>query len=87
MHLSENYVYRNIYGTALLIPITRYATTRNLISLNQSAAKLIETCTECETPEELADKILKGYVDAEKYRENLLAYIENLMNKGIICKG
>ena len=68
MKLSENYVYRNIYGTALLVPVTKYATTRNLISLNQTAAKLIESLAECTTADELADKVLSGYIDAEKYQ-------------------
>ena len=86
MKLSDAYVYRNIYGTALLVPVTKYATTRNLISLNQTAKKLIESLAECKTADELADKVLNGYIDAEKYRENLLLYIQNLINNGMICK-
>ena len=86
MRLSEAYVYRNIYGTALLVPVTKSAATRNLISLNPTAAKLIELCGECKTAEELAEKVLVGYADAEKYRQNLTAYIQNLVRNGIICE-
>lgn len=86
MKLSEAYVYRKIYGAALLVPITKNAATRNLISLNPTAAKLIETCGECKTAEELAEKILTGYADAEKYREQLLEYIQNLVRNGILCE-
>ena len=87
MKLNDAYVYRKIYGAALLVPVTKNAKTRNLISLNQTAVKLIEICGECKTPAELADKVLEGYIDAEKYRKNLTAYIENLIENGIICEG
>ncbi len=83
MKLSNAYVYRNIYGSALLIPVTKNAVTRNLISLNPTAAKLIEYCGVCKTTDELADKVLSGYADAKKYRQSLIEYIQNLINNGI----
>ena len=84
MSLSDAYVFRIIYGQAVLIPVTSEAVSGNLISLNETASKIFQYCDKCNTIEELSDKILSEYVDAEEYRSDMQDFIQKLVDNKIL---
>lgn len=84
MQISSDYAYRKIHGVAVLVPITKNTISRNLIYLNETAEKIFLYCKQSDSISELADSVLRDYKDGDKYRENMIAYIHDLIKNRLI---
>lgn len=86
LFLNNDFVYRKIYNVHLLIPICRNDITMDTISLNDTAALIINKCNKSESVDELASCVANEFIDVDKDEiiSDIREYVMELISEGLI---
>jgi len=88
MILNSAFVLREIYHVFLLVPIKRNEISKEVISLNSTAALILKKCRETDSVEKLAELVADEFVDIprEEIIDTLVPYINSLVRHKLIIK-
>ena len=86
MKISPDYVRRNIVDETVIIPTGKAIQYFNgIISTNQVAGFIWKHLEECETPDEIVNKVLEVFdVDKETATKDIYEFLDNLKAVGMI---
>lgn len=88
LFLNNDFVYREIHGVHLLIPVKKNAISDETIFLNETAALIFQLCSHAKNGHMLALQILEKFTDADKEEvlPELEDYIQNLISEELIIE-
>lgn len=86
MNIKMKFVPRNAFDEYYLVPIDESAAKFNgLIQINEVSSYIFEVLPECETEEDIVDKVLEMYeVDRETAQKDISAFLNILRENEII---
>lgn len=86
MRINPAYVFRKIYDVNLLVPVRKNKISKDVISLNDTAALIFQKCDSTDSEQELAELLADRFVDVtqEEVLSELKAYIDSLVKQGFI---
>ncbi len=88
LSLNSDFVLRKIYNVNLLIPIRKNSIADDAISLNDTAALIIEICKNAESVHDAAMCAFEKFIDDDPNEvvPEMETYIESLIKEGIIIE-
>ena len=85
--LNECFVLRKLYDVHLLIPIKNNKISNDALLLNNTAALIIEKCSETTNIQSLASSVCDEFIDVNnEIFDDIVAYIKKLMKDNIIIE-
>lgn len=88
LSLNDCFVFRKIFNVHLLVPIKRNSISSDVLFLNETAALIIDECSNADTAHDLALSVSEKFVDVEKddVVPELESYINELISSGILLR-
>ncbi len=88
MKLNDAFVFREVYGTYLLVPVYANEVSNNIISLNQTGAYIVKSCREFNTKSELLNHLEQIYNKdhSECVTNALRGFLEQLIEMELIIE-
>lgn len=86
MKINSAFVLREIYHVCLLVPVRRNEISKDVISLNSTAALIFKKCQNANSVEQLAEIVADEFVDMPKAEiiNNIMPYINSLIEQKLI---
>ncbi len=86
MKITSNFVKRKVAGEIVLVPVGEQAQYFNgLITPNRVAGFILDHLDECQTPDDMIQKVLDAFmIDEDTARRDTLGFLAALKQAGII---